>query len=256
MDGVEPSWEILVGDCLERFVEIESGSVALVLTSPPYNIGKQYEKQLPLEDYLHWCKQWLAEIARVLTPTGAAWINLGFVEVAGRGNAVPLPYLLWPLIDLYLVQEVVWRYENGVACKRRLSPRNEKLLWLVRDPSSYRFNLDDIRDPDIRYPHSRRQGRLRYNPRGKNPGDVWHISKVVAGRPSPERTDHPAQMPLALAERVVLACSEVGDLILDPFAGSGTTLVAAIQHGRRAIGIERDPRYAAIAEHRLAESES
>jgi len=250
---MEPEWDILVGDCLKRLAEIESESVALVLTSPPYNIGKPYETALPLDSYLVWCQRWLAEIRRVLTPTGAAWINLGFVEVADRGKAVPLAYLLWPLIDLYLVQEVVWRYENGVACRRRLSPRNEKLLWLVRDPSSYRFNLDGIRDPNIRYPRSRRHGRLRYNPLGKNPSDVWHIPKVAAGRASPERTGHPTQMPLPLAERVVLACSDSGDVVLDPFAGSGTTLVAAIRHGRNTVGIERDTDYAAIAERRLRE---
>jgi adenine-specific DNA-methyltransferase len=250
---MEPAWDILVGDCLERFAEIESESVALVLTSPPYNIGKSYEATIPLDAYLHWCQRWLADISRVLTPTGAAWINLGFVEVPDRGKAVPLAYLLWPLIDLYLVQEVVWRYENGVACKRRLSPRNEKLLWLVRDPGCYQFNLDAIRDPDIRYPNSRRAGRLRYNPAGKNPGDVWHIRKVVAGRPSKERTDHPAQMPLALAERVILACSQPGEVVFDPFVGSGTTLVAATRNGRQAIGIERNPAFATIARQRLSE---
>ena len=250
---MDSSWQILVGDCLDRLAEIETGSVALVLTSPPYNIGKPYEQVLPLRAYLEWCRRWLAEIRRVLDPTGAAWINLGFVEVEGHGKAVPLAYLLWPFLDLYLVQEVVWRYENGVACTRRLSPRNEKLLWLVRDPRSYWFDLDAIRDPDIRYPNSRKAGRLRYNPAGKNPGDVWLIPKVAAGRPSPERSGHPAQMPLALAERVVLACSQPGELVLDPFAGSGTTVIAATKHGRPAIGIERDPAYVAVAERRLSE---
>ncbi len=163
------AWKILVGDCLERFAEVETGSVALVLTSPPYNIGKPYEQAMPLDGYLLWCRLWLAEIRRVLTPTGAAWINLGFVEVADRGKAVPLPYLLWPLIDLYIVQEVVWRCENGVACRRRLSPRNEKLLWFVRDPASSRFNLDAVRDPNIRYPNSRKNGRLRNNPAARTP---------------------------------------------------------------------------------------
>jgi adenine-specific DNA-methyltransferase len=257
MDGMGQTWKILLGDCLDRFAEVETGSVALVLTSPPYNIGKPYEEKLELDSYLLWCGRWLAEISRVLTPTGAAWINLGFVEVGARGKAVPLAYLLWPLlIDLYLVQEVVWRYENGVACRRRLSPRNEKLLWLVRDPSSYRFDLDAIRDPNIRYPNSRKQGRLRYNPLGKNPGDVWHIPKVTAGRATAERTPHPAQMPLALAERIVLACSQEDDLVLDPFAGSGTSLAAARHHGRRALGIERDPSYVAIAERRLSQLDS
>lgn len=251
---MEPSWKILVGDCLERFAEIESGSVALVLTSPPYNIGKPYEQALPLEEYLQWCKCWLTEITRVLTPTGAAWINLGFVEVKDRGKAVPLPYLLWPLVDLYLVQEVVWRYGNGVACRRRLSPRNEKLLWYVRDPQAYVFNLDAIRDPNVLYPNSRRAGRLRYNPLGKNPTDVWDVPKVTSGRPTAERTPHPAQMPLALAERIILACSQPGDVVLDPFAGSGTTLLAASKQGRQGIGIEKDASYVRIAAQRLADT--
>ena len=152
-----------------------------------------------------------------------------------------------------LVQEVVWRYENGVACRRRLSPRNEKLLWLVSDESSYRFDLDAIRDPDVRYPNQRRNGRLRCNPRGKNPTDVWYIPKVTAGRASPERTSHPAQMPLALAERIILACSQPGELVCDPFVGSGTTSVAAMRLGRRSIGIERDPEFADIARRRLVQ---
>jgi adenine-specific DNA-methyltransferase len=242
----------LVGDCLERFAEIDDRSVGLVLTSPPYNIGKPYERPLPLDEYLNWCQAWLSEIRRVLAPDGAAWINLGFTTVPASGKAVPLAYLLWPYLGLYLVQEVVWRYENGVACRRRLSPRNEKLLWLVRDPDSYHFDLDAIRDRHIRYPNSRRNGRLRYNPLGKNPGDVWHVPKVSAGRASPERTPHPAQMPIELAERIVRACSQAGDLVLDPFAGSGTTLLAAIRNGRNAVGIEREAAYAEIAQQRLS----
>ena len=249
---VDTPWKIVVGDCLDRFSEIETGSVALVLTSPPYNIGKPYEQRLPLDEYVAWCRMWLAEIRRVLCPTGAAWINLGFLEVPALGRAVPLPYLLWPHFGLYLIQEVVWRYENGVACRRRLSPRNEKLVWLVKDPTAYSFDLDAIRDQDIRFPNSRRNGRLRYNPLGKNPGDVWHIPKVTSGRASPERAAHPTQMPVALAERIVLACSRPGEIVLDPFSGSGTTLVAASRHGRKGIGIEKDVSYAEMASERLA----
>jgi adenine-specific DNA-methyltransferase len=244
-------WEIRVGDSVERLAEIESGSIPLVVTSPPYNIGKAYERRLPLADYLDWCCSWLSEVRRVLAPTGSAWINLGFVDVPGAGQAVPLPYLLWPHLDLYLVQEVVWRYENGVACRRRLSPRNEKILWLTHDSHSYYFDLDAIRDPEVRYPRQRRHGRLRCNPLGKNPGDVWHIPKVTAGRSEPERTPHPAQMPLALAERIVLASSRPGDLVLDPFSGSGTTLVAAVRHQRKGLGIELNPGYVAMATARL-----
>jgi len=242
---------IWLGDSVERLAEIETGSVQLVVTSPPYNIGKPYEQRLPLDDYLDWCRAWLAELRRVLAPTGSAWINLGFIDVPNAGRAVPLPYLLWPHLGLFLVQEVVWRYENGVTCTRRLSPRNEKLLWLARDEQSYYFNLDAIRDPNVRFPNQRKHGRLRCNPLGKNPGDVWHIPKVIAGRSQPERTPHPTQMPLALAERIILACSRPGDLVLDPFAGSGTTLVAALSHRRRSLGIELDPAYVGIATEQL-----
>jgi adenine-specific DNA-methyltransferase len=152
---------------------------------------------------------------------------------------------------MHLVQEVVWQQGNGVACTRRLSPRNEKLLWLVKDPKRYVFNLDPIRDPNVLYPEQRRNGRLRCNPLGKNPGDVWSIRRVTAGRRSSERTDHPAQMPLELARRIILACSKPDDIVLDPFAGSGTTLIAAADLGRAGRGFEMRADYAALARSRL-----
>jgi adenine-specific DNA-methyltransferase len=196
----------------------------------------------------------MREIARILTATGAAWINLGYIAVPTRGAAVPISYLVWPHLPLHLVQEVVWHQRNGVACRRRLSPRNEKLLWLVKDPGTYVFNLDDIRDPEVAYPDQRRRGRLRCNPLGKNPGDVWTISRVTAGRRSAERTDHPAQMPLSLAERVIRASSNPGDLVLDPFAGSGTTLAAARNLKRVPIGFELRSDYCDVVRSRLASS--
>lgn len=242
------------GDALELLARLPNESVQLVVTSPPYNIGKPYEPQRTVDGYVAWCSRWVSEISRVLSPTGAAWINLGYTAVPGRGIAVPIPYLLWPhLGELHLIQEVVWQQTNGVACRRRLSPRNEKLLWLVRDPSAYVFNLDAIRDPNVAYPHQRREGRLRCNPLGKNPGDVWTIPRVVAGRSTPERTCHPAQMPLALAERLISACSDPGDLVLDPFAGSGTSLVGAQGVGRIGWGFELRPDYCDLAGARLAQ---
>jgi len=239
------------GDVLQLLREIPDSSVQLVVTSPPYNIEKPYEQKLSVTEYVDWCAEWLGEVARVLNPTGAAWVNLGYVGVPGRGTAVPIPYLLWPRLPMHLLQEVVWQQGNGVACRRRLSPRNEKLLWLVKDATRYVFNLDAIRDPNVLYPAQRRQGRLRCNPLGKNPGDVWPIPRVTAGRRSAERTDHPAQMPLELAKRVILACSEPGDLVLDPFAGSGTTLVAAASLERVGYGFEIDAHYVDIAGRRL-----
>ena len=240
------------GDALDLLARLPEESVDLVVTSPPYNIGKAYEPRRTVDEYVEWCAAWLGEICRVLTPGGAAWINVGHTSVPNRGTAVPIPYLLWPhLGGLHLVQEVVWHQTNGVACRRRLSPRNEKLLWLVRDPTAHTFNLDPIRDPNVAYPNQRREGRLRCNPRGKNPGDVWTIPRVVAGRSGPERTSHPAQMPLTLADRLIQACSDVDDLVLDPFAGSGTTLVAAERLGRAAWGFELRTDYCDLVGARL-----
>ena len=242
------------GDALALLRRVPAETVHLVLTSPPYNIAKPYEKNLPLSEYVAWCAQWLEEIARVLTPTGAAWINLGYLAVPEQGTAVPIPYLLWPHLPMHLMQEVVWQQSNGVACRRRLSPRNEKLLWLVKDPKRYVFNLDAIRDPNVLYPAQRRNGRLRCNPLGKNPGDVWAIARVTAGRRTAERTDHPAQMPLELARRVVLVSSNPGDTVLDPFAGSASALVAATQLGRLGYGFELCTEYVDIARRRLIET--
>lgn len=246
-----PAGAVWVGDALELLQRVPTASVPLVVTSPPYNIGKPYEKRRGTGDYLDWCTSWLTEIRRVLTPNGAAWLNLGFVEVLGRGRAVPIPYLLWDRLGMYLVQEVVWTQQNGIACRRRLSPRNEKLLWLVKDPRSFVFNLDAIRDPDVRYPNQRVRGRNRCNPLGKNPGDVWAIPRVTAGRAAAERTNHPAQMPLALASRIITACSIVGDVVLDPFAGSGTTIVAAVGKERVGVGFERYSEYARLVVPRV-----
>ena len=245
--------EFLCGDAVELLRQIPAATVPLVLTSPPYNIGKPFEAVLPVDEYVSWCGEWLGELDRVCTPNASVWLNVGFTSVAGRGTAVPIAYLLWDKLPFYLMQEIVWHYRAGVACTRRFSPRNEKLLWLVKDPSNYVFDLDSVRSDDVRYPNQKRNGKLRCNPKGRNPSDVWEIPKVTAGlrRQSKERTAHPTQMPLALAERIIRASSKPGDLVLDPFAGSGTTSIAATCLGRNSISIDRDPAYLAIAARRL-----
>jgi adenine-specific DNA-methyltransferase len=153
----------------------------------------------------------------------------------------------------FLIQEIVWNYGAGVAGKLFFSPRNEKFLWYVKDSANYVFNLDDVRDPDVRYPNQKKNGKLRCNPLGKNPSDVWNIAKVTSGknRSAAERTPHPAQFPVELVSRVIKASSNQGDLVLDPFAGSGSTLEAAIRNQRKAIGVEINPRYVEIASARL-----
>jgi adenine-specific DNA-methyltransferase len=247
------NYEVRCTDLMLGLAGLPDGTVDLTVTSPPYNIGKEYEKPRALADYLEWCETWLAEIYRVTKPGGALWLNLGYFAVPDKGRAVPIAYLLWDKSPFYMLQEIVWQYGAGVATKKSFSPRNEKWLWLVKDPDKYTFNLDAVRDPDVKYPHQKKNGKLKCNPLGKNPGDVWTIPKVTSGtkRASPERTPHPAQFPLAVVERIILACSNPGELVLDPFCGSGSALVAAQRSGRRSLGFEIRADYVTLARQRL-----
>jgi adenine-specific DNA-methyltransferase len=240
-------------DCREGLNALDSGCVDLTVTSPPYNIGKAYESPMDVADYVNWCREWLGEIGRVVSPNGALWLNLGYLPLPGRAKALPIAYLLWDAVPMHLIQEVVWNYGAGVAGKLFFSPRNEKLLWFVRDPESYTFNLDKVRDPNVKYPNQRKNGKLKVNPLGKNPSDVWQIPKVTSGqgRASTERTAHPAQFPVALIDRVVLASSNPGDVVLDPFMGSGTTAVVGLRRGRSVVGFELREEYCEIAARRI-----
>jgi len=240
-------------DCVEAMQQLPASYVNLTVTSPPYNIGKEYEVVRPLEEYLKWSSDWMAEVYRLTTPNGAFWLNVGYLEVSDYGHAVPLSYLLWDKTRFYLMQEVVWHYGAGVAARNYLSPRHERLLWYVKDADNYTFNLDDIRDPNVKYPHQKKNGKLRCNPNGKNPSDVWQIPKVTSGtnRASPERAPHPAQFPLELVERVVLGFSNEGDLVVDPFMGSGSTAEACLRNNRLVVGFEIQEHYCAYTDSRL-----
>lgn len=240
-------------DCLESMRQLGTAFIDLTVTSPPYNIGKEYEAPLHLDDYVHWCEDWIKEIYRLTTGEGAFWLNLGYVSKPDVARAIPIPYLLWNKVPFFLLQEVVWHYGAGVAARNSFSPRNEKFLWYVKNPDHYTFNLDDVRDPDVKYPNQKKNGKLKCNPLGKNPSDVWIIPKVTSGtdRASPERTPHPAQFPVAIIERIIKACSSAGDVVLDPFMGSATTALVAVQLNRSVIGFEVSDRYMEVAVRRL-----
>ncbi len=241
------------GDAVELLGRLPEGLIDLTVTSPPYNIGKQYETDLGLDAYLAWCEQWCRLVHRAASPAGSFWLNLGYLQIPKRAKAIPIPYLLWNRIDFFLLQEIVWYYGAGVASRKSFSPRNEKFLWYVKDEDSYTFNLDAVRDPNVKYPNQKKNGKLKCNPLGKNPTDVWEFPKVTSGRKrsSTERTPHPAQFPLAVIDRIIKACSNPGDIILDPFVGSGTTAEAALRNGRQVVGFEIREDYVSIAEKRV-----
>jgi adenine-specific DNA-methyltransferase len=248
-----PNCLIYCGDASDYMRHMPENSITLTVTSPPYNIGKAYEDQLILETYIDWCEEWINEIYRVTIHNGSFWLNLGYLSIPDRAKAIPIPYLLWEKIPFYLIQEIVWNYGAGVAGKKFFSPRNEKFLWYVKDAESYIFNLDEIRDPNVKYPNQKKNGKIKVNPLGKNPSDVWQFKKVTSGknRASKERTSHPAQFPIEVIERIVRASSNLNDLIMDPFMGSGTTAVASLNLDRSVIGFEIQKDYCDIAASRI-----
>lgn len=245
-------------DALKAMPNLPDETVDLTVTSPPYNIGKEYESVMPLDCYLEWTRTWIEQVYRVTARSGAFWLNLGYVGIPGRARAIPLPYLVWQEVPFYLVQEIVWNYAAGVTTKRAFAPRNEKFLWYVKNKDAYTFNLDQVRDPNVKYPNQKKRGKIRVNPLGKNPTDVWQIPKVTTGegmngrRASAERTIHPAQFPVAVVERIIEACSNEGGLVFDPFIGSGTTAEVAIANRRVALGFEINERYVNVAAERIS----
>lgn len=172
-------------DCLEAMRKIRLPFVNLTVTSPPYNIGKEYEDVLPLDVYLDWCKKWITEVHKLTDVDGAFWLNLGYISIPNRAKAIPIPYLLWEIMPFFLVQEVVWNYGAGVAGKKFFSPRNEKFLWYVKNENNYTFNLDAVRDPEVKYPNQKKNGKIKVNPLGRTlltcgSSQKLHLGKIAA----------------------------------------------------------------------------
>jgi adenine-specific DNA-methyltransferase len=241
------------GDCLDLLRAMPADSADLVVTSPPYNVGKEYEERIDLGVYLQQQAAVVAECVRALRPTGSMCWQVGnYVE---KGAIVPIDAVLYPVFaaaGLKMRNRIVWRFEHGLHCSRRFSGRYEVIMWFTKT-DDYFFDLDPVRIPQ-KYPGKRyfkgpRAGQFSCNPRGKNPGDVWDIPNVKCNHV--EKTCHPCQFPVELVERLVLSMTRPGDLVVDPFMGAGTTAVAAIRHGRRAAGAEIVARYCEIALERV-----
>ncbi len=258
---------LVLGDSAKVLKQLPDDSVQLILSSPPYNIGKEYEEQRALEAYIEDMKPVFEQLVRVLRPGGSLCWQVGnFVHEA---EVFPLDLFFYPILKqlgLRLRNRIVWTFDHGLHASKRLSGRYETLLWFTLD-EPYVFNLDPIRVPS-KYP-----GKLHFkgpkigqpsgNPLGKNPSDVgrflqkemesgiWEIPNVKANHP--EKTSHPCQFPIELVERCVLAFSSENDLVLDPYCGSGSTVVGARKLGRRALGIDREAAYLDLARSRLAD---
>jgi adenine-specific DNA-methyltransferase len=240
-------------DNREYLSRMADGEAHLIITSPPYNIGKEYENKCPMHEYKAAQSEVIRECVRVLAPGGSICWQVG--NHVSRGEVWPLDILLFDIfqgLGMVMRGRVVWHFEHGLHCTKRFSGRHETIMWFTR-PGAYCFNVDPVRVPS-KYPNKRhfkgpRKGELSGNPLGKNPGDVWAIPNVKHNHV--EKTGHPCQFPVELAERLVLSMSCRGDTVMDPYAGSGSTAVAAEMHGRRGVGCDVVQEYVAIANGRL-----
>lgn len=225
----------------------------LVVTSPPYNIGKEYEKQVPLNEYILWQKKIIQKIYSRLKDTGSICWQVGnYVE---NGSITPLDIAIAPIfqkLNMHLRNRIIWHFGHGLHNKNRFSGRYEVVLWYTKS-DDYTFNLDDVRIP-AKYPGKRsyrgeNKGKLSGNPKGKNPEDVWDIPNVKGNHI--EKTSHPCQFPVGLIERLVLALTKPGDLVFDPFAGVASSGVAALLHERNFWGCEIMEDYIKVGRDRL-----
>lgn len=241
------------GDCLDLLSRIPDKFVKLVVTSPPYNLGKPYESRLDMDEYLAQQRRVIEECVRVLDGRGSICWQVG--NYVDDGEIIPLDVLLYPIfasLGLRLRNRIVWHFGHGLHASKRFSGRYEVILWFTKG-NEYIFNLDAVRVPQ-KYPKKKyfkgpKKGQLSGNPLGKNPGDIWEIPNVKANHV--EKTIHPCQFPVELIERLVLSMTDEGDWVLDPFIGVGTTAIAALMHNRKAIGTEIVPEYVEVAKKRI-----
>lgn len=232
---------------------LKPNSIKLIVTSPPYNIGKNYETRKSLDTYTEDQRKVVEECVRLLHPRGSICWQVG--NHVSDGEIFPLDILLYDIFKdagLKLRNRIIWQFEHGLHCKKRLSGRHETILWFTKS-DEYTFHLDPIRVPQ-KYPNKKHHkgpnlGKLSCNPLGKNPGDVWNIPNVKHNHI--EKTLHPCQFPIELVERLVLSLTECGDSVLDPYMGVGSAVLAAVKHNRNGFGCDIVSEYVDTARNRL-----
>ena len=234
---IEP--DIITGDALEELKKLADNSVDLVIADPPYNLGKNYGNNIDkrnFEDYLVFSRNWLTETKRILKPTGSVYVFMGFRFISYLYN------IFEQELEMHFNGWITWHYTQGIGRTKGFSPRHDDILLFTKT-DNFKFNLDSVRVPQKYF-------RERNNMRGANPGDVWEFSHVHYCNSN--RQNHPTQKPEGVIERMVLASSDENDFVIDPFAGSGTTLRVCQQTNRRCLGIEINPAFVSMIQTRLS----
>ncbi len=257
--------KVILGDTYKSLKGFEDQKFNLVITSPPYNVGKAYETKQSIEKYLENQKEVIDELIRVTSDKGSICWQVG--NYVDKGEVFPLDFFYYQIFKkhgLKLRNRIIWHFGHGLHASNRFSGRYETILWFTKT-DDYIFNLDDVRIP-AKYPGKRhfkgpKKGELSGNPMGKNPSDIWEIvindwEKELWNIPNvksnhPEKTEHPCQFPVELVERCVLALTNNDSWVLDPYAGVGSAIVASIKNNRNAVGIEKEKKYVDIANQRI-----
>lgn len=256
---------IILGDTLKVLRNIEQKDFQLIITSPPYNIGKKYETKQLIEKYLEQQEEVIKVLVDLMSPRGSICWQVG--NYVQDGEIFPLDiyyYQIFKKLKLKLRNRIIWHFGHGLHASMRFSGRYETILWFTKS-DEYIFNLDAVRVPP-KYPGKRyfkgpKKGQPSCNPRGKNPSDIWEIvihdwERELWDIPNvksnhPEKTEHPCQYPVELVERCILALTDEQGWVLDPYAGVGSTAIASVKNNRNVIGIEKEKKYVLIAEDRL-----
>lgn len=244
---------LYLGDCLNFLKQIPDSSIQLIITSPPYNIGKEYERKTDIKEYVSQQNRVINECVRILKNEGSLCWEIG--NYVDNGEIIPLDILLYDCFknnQLQLRNRIVWHFGHGLHCSKRFSGRYETILWFTKS-DQYIFNLDNIRVPQ-KYPGKKHfkgpnAGKYSSNPKGKNPSDVWDIPNVKNNHI--EKTCHPCQFPISLVQRLILSLSNEHDIVFDPFLGVGSTVIAGIINKRKVAGAEILKKYYDIACERV-----
>jgi adenine-specific DNA-methyltransferase len=257
--------EMIHGDSLYHIKNFQTEKFDLIITSPPYNVGKSYETKTSIEDYLGTQEEIIKELVRVLSDKGSLCWEVG--NYVNKGEVFPLDIFYYQIFKKYglkLRNRIIWYFGHGLHASNRFSGRYETILWFTKS-NDYIFNLDNVRIP-AKYPGKKHfkgpnKGKPSGNPLGKNPSDIWEIlledwENEIWNIPNvksnhPEKTEHPCQFPIELTERCILALTNEKSWVLDPFAGVGSTSIAAIKNNRNSIGIEKEKKYCKIAKKRI-----
>lgn len=243
---------VIFGDSYEYLMN-KKGVFDLAITSPPYNIGKEYEEKRSLTEYKIWIKPFIQYMYESLKPNGQICFQVG--NYVNKGRVYPLDCILF---DMFLEfgfiprGRIIWSFGHGLHCKNRFSGRHETILWFTKT-DEYTFNIDPVRIPS-KYPNKKHfkgknKGELSGNPLGKNPSDVWEITNIKHNHP--EKTEHPCQFPEELVKRLILSMTNPGDHVIDPFCGSGTVGKVANDIGRFFTIIDSNEKYIKISKQRI-----